>query len=51
MVFFRDAGGALYYIGGFNVSDAQQIVTALNLTNELLGDNLANSGRGERKRQ
>lgn len=49
MVFFRDPGGALYYIGGFNIGDAQQIVTALNLTNELLGDNLANSRGGERK--
>lgn len=35
MVFFRDSSGALYYIGGFNISDAQQIVTALNLTLEL----------------
>lgn len=41
MVFFRDATGALYYIGGFNLSDAQQIVTALNLALELLGHNLA----------
>lgn len=43
MVFFRDAAGALYYIGGFNPGDAQQIVTALNLALELLGHNLANS--------
>lgn len=48
MVFFRDAGGALYYIGGFNISDAQQIVTALNLALALTGDNLAKSEGGER---
>lgn len=43
MVFFRDASGSLFYIGGFNISDAQRIVTALNLALELLGHNLANS--------
>lgn len=31
MVFFRDRSGALYYIGGFNPADAQQICVALNL--------------------
>ena len=36
MVFFRDRGGALYYIGGFNPSDAHQISKALNLVLELL---------------
>ncbi|HEV7243256.1 MAG TPA: hypothetical protein VGQ36_28785 [Thermoanaerobaculia bacterium] len=36
MVFFRDARGALFYIGGFNVADAHQIVTALNLVLELV---------------
>jgi len=50
MVFFRDASGALFYIGGFNISDAQQIVNALNLSLELIGHNLANSPDGERRR-
>jgi hypothetical protein len=36
MVFFRDAQGALFYIGGFNVADAQQIATALNLVLDLV---------------
>jgi len=36
MVFFRDAGGALFYIGGFNTNDAHQIVQALNLVLELI---------------
>ncbi len=36
MMFFRDRGGALYYIGGFNPADADQIATALNLVLELL---------------
>lgn len=36
MVFFRDEANALYYIGGFNISDAQQIVNALNLTLDLV---------------
>jgi len=35
-MFFRDRGGALYYIGGFNPGDADQIATALNLVLELL---------------
>lgn len=48
MVFFRDASGSLFYIGGFNISDAQQIVTSLNLALELIGHNLANSPDGER---
>lgn len=36
MVFFRDAKGAQFYIGGFNAADAHQIVTALNLVLELV---------------
>ena len=36
MVFFRDAKGALFYIGGFNTADAHQIATALNLVLELV---------------
>ena len=36
MVFFRDAKGTLFYIGGFNTGDAHQITTALNLVLELL---------------
>lgn len=36
MVFFRDRDGALYYIGGFNTSDAHQISRALNLVLDLL---------------
>jgi len=36
MVFFRDARGALFYIGGFNPADAHQITTALNLVLELM---------------
>ena len=36
MVFFRDPKGALFYIGGFNPADAQQLVRALNLVLELL---------------
>lgn len=37
MVFFNNAKGEQFYIGGFNASDAESIVTALNLTLELLG--------------
>lgn len=37
MVFFRDATGTLFYIGGFNTSDAHRLTTALNLVLELLG--------------
>jgi hypothetical protein len=36
MIFFRDAAGDLYYIGGFNPADAHQIATALNLVLDLL---------------
>jgi hypothetical protein len=36
MMFFRSPDGGLYYIGGFNPADAQQIATALNLVLELL---------------
>ena len=36
MVFFRDANGALFYIGGFNAADAQRLAAALNLVLELL---------------
>ncbi len=36
MVFFRDRDARLFYIGGFNPADAQQICTALNLVLELL---------------
>ena len=36
MMFFRAPAGGLYYIGGFNPADAQQIATALNLVLELL---------------
>ncbi len=36
MVFFRDAKGGLFYIGGFNTNDAHQIVQALNLVLELM---------------
>ena len=36
MIFFRDARGDLYYIGGFNPADAHQIATALNLVLDLL---------------
>ena len=36
MVFFRDARGALFYIGGFNAADAHQITAALNLVLELV---------------
>ena len=36
MMFFRDRDGALFYIGGFNPSDAQQIAAALNLVLELI---------------
>lgn len=36
MMFFRDAKGDLYYVGGFNPTDAQRIATALNLVLELL---------------
>lgn len=36
MIFFRVIRGDLYYIGGFNPADAQQIATALNLVLELL---------------
>ena len=36
MVFFRDAKGGLFYIGGFNANDAHQIVSALNLVLELV---------------
>jgi hypothetical protein len=36
MVFFRDAKGALFYIGGFNTADAHQIVMALNLVLDLV---------------
>ena len=36
MVFFRNAKGALLYIGGFNANDAHQIVSALNLVLDLL---------------
>ncbi|HET8797258.1 MAG TPA: hypothetical protein VFO89_06215 [Thermoanaerobaculia bacterium] len=36
MVFFRDRAGGLFYIGGFNPADAQQICTALNLVLDLL---------------
>jgi hypothetical protein len=36
MVFFRDPQQRLFYIGGFNPADAQQICTALNLVLELL---------------
>jgi hypothetical protein len=36
MVFFRDRDDKLFYIGGFNPADSQQICTALNLVLELL---------------
>ena len=36
MVFFRDAQGALFYVGGFNASDAHHLATALNLVLELV---------------
>jgi hypothetical protein len=36
MMFFRNRDGALFYIGGFNPGDADQIATALNLVLELL---------------
>ena len=36
MVFFRNAQGAQYYIGGFNPEDAHQIATAMNLVLELV---------------
>jgi hypothetical protein len=36
MIFYRDRLGALFYIGGFNPGDAQQICDALNLVMELL---------------
>ena len=36
MVFFRDAKGAQFYIGGFNTEDAHPIVMALNLVLELV---------------
>ncbi|HEX6098814.1 MAG TPA: hypothetical protein VF432_21035 [Thermoanaerobaculia bacterium] len=36
MVFFRDEKGALFYIGGFNIADAHQITTALNLVLDLV---------------
>jgi hypothetical protein len=41
MVFFRDAKGAQFYIGGFNTADAHQITTALNLVLELLDGELS----------
>jgi hypothetical protein len=37
MMFFRNRDGQLFYIGGFNPADADQIATALNLVLELLG--------------
>lgn len=36
MVFFRDAKGAQFYIGGFNTADAHQITLALNLVLQLV---------------
>lgn len=36
MMFFRNRDGSLFYIGGFNPGDADQIATALNLVLELL---------------
>lgn len=36
MIFYRNPGGALFYIGGFNAGDAHQIATALNLVLDLL---------------
>lgn len=36
MMFFRMRDGGVYYIGGFNPADAQQIATALNLVLDLL---------------
>ena len=47
MVFFRDAKGALFYIGGFNTNDAHQIVQALNLVLELIyGNSFAAGANG-----
>jgi len=37
MMFFRNRDGQIFYIGGFNPADADQIATALNLVLELLG--------------
>ena len=37
MRFFRNRDGQLFYIGGFNPADADQIATALNLVLDLLG--------------
>jgi hypothetical protein len=36
MMFFRDANDALFYIGGFNTSDAYQITMVLNLVLQLM---------------
>lgn len=36
MMFFRNRDGALFYIGGFNPKEADEIATALNLVLELL---------------
>lgn len=51
MVFFRDAKGAQFYIGGFNTADAHQITAALNLVLELLdGSPLAPPANGRTAR-
>lgn len=38
MVFFVDAAGRQFFIGGFNRGDAEGIVDALNLVLELLAE-------------
>jgi hypothetical protein len=53
MMFFRNRQDQLFYIGGFNPADADQIATALNLVLELLepelktGNNFADREGGE----
>jgi hypothetical protein len=36
MMFFRNRDGQLFYIGGFNPAEADQIATALNLVLDLI---------------
>lgn len=38
MLFFRDAEGRQWFIGGFNRSEAEGLVDALNLVLELLSE-------------